>query len=545
MILIISPTPINKTSSDGFLSRALCIDNIIKNYNRCYLELYYEPQDFLDGPKEIIQNNNGYRLNLAALSHQSFFIKLVLSADLIYAHSIYNAQFLVPFLETKKIILDLHGAVPDENALYQRKDLESYYQEIEMLAVNNSNRIISVSKSMTSYYQKKYNLPVEKFIEIPHIDLNIPDILESTTPVIKPTIIYSGGIQTWQCLEEVIEFVNKSGVKFNYIFLTPNIEEIREKITNTECHIEFYFSSNKQDLINYYNKAQFGFILREDNIVNHVACPTKIIDYLQFGILPIVKSSKIGDFERLGFKYFFLNELDQVVKYTEKELLAFRQQNIEVLRQIQNQFKTGSETFLTYIYDEVNCQTTDEAIPHSKQKEEIFKGISFMPFIQVFWDTGSGYSEANSMKQALTKGKQVYIFDLQKSYPTIQQIKTIRIDPINIPSNIIVYNITWHDNHNIQHPAPSYFTNAILSKQSQYSFLSQDPQIYIEIDPISIVNSLSCEILSTSISNDLIVERILALELETQQLRRKLKFYNPKFYFNRILIFFKNILKKF
>ena len=58
-----------------------------------------------------------------------------------------------------------------------------------------------------------------------------------------------------------------------------------------------------------YQESHYGFILREDIVVNHVACPTKLIEYLAMGVIPIVDCEKIGDFSEMGMRYVYLNDL--------------------------------------------------------------------------------------------------------------------------------------------------------------------------------------------------------------------------------------------
>ena len=58
-----------------------------------------------------------------------------------------------------------------------------------------------------------------------------------------------------------------------------------------------------EELAEYYESAHYGFILRDDNVINTVANPTKMIEYLQYGIVPIVKSPNIGDFATYGYDY--------------------------------------------------------------------------------------------------------------------------------------------------------------------------------------------------------------------------------------------------
>ena len=65
--------------------------------------------------------------------------------------------------------------------------------------------------------------------------------------------------------------------------------------------------------VEYYMKNDCGVVLRNDNIVNRVACPTKLIDYLQYGLIPIVLSPHIGDFYNLGYKYI---EYDEIINHS-------------------------------------------------------------------------------------------------------------------------------------------------------------------------------------------------------------------------------------
>jgi hypothetical protein len=55
-------------------------------------------------------------------------------------------------------------------------------------------------------------------------------------------------------------------------------------------------------------------MLRNPDVVNQVACPTKLVEYLAMGVIPIVNTTKIGDFDALGLqslsaKNFELNQI--------------------------------------------------------------------------------------------------------------------------------------------------------------------------------------------------------------------------------------------
>lgn len=61
------------------------------------------------------------------------------------------------------------------------------------------------------------------------------------------------------------------------------------------------------------NKRYYVFVLRDDILVNQVACPTKIVEYLNYGIIPIVLSENIGDFKELGYEYLSINDFNHNV----------------------------------------------------------------------------------------------------------------------------------------------------------------------------------------------------------------------------------------
>ena len=63
-----------------------------------------------------------------------------------------------------------------------------------------------------------------------------------------------------------------------------------------------------EELRGAYEQAQYGFVLRDNIIVNNVACPTKLIDYIKYDIIPILKSPHIGDFDRYGLQYLSIED---------------------------------------------------------------------------------------------------------------------------------------------------------------------------------------------------------------------------------------------
>lgn len=80
-----------------------------------------------------------------------------------------------------------------------------------------------------------------------------------------------------------------------------------------------------------YQTAHYGFVLRDDITVNNVACPTKLVEYLQYGILPILLTPNIGDFAARGMEYLPLEDLLAGKLPSEEQRRQMAARNGEVL----------------------------------------------------------------------------------------------------------------------------------------------------------------------------------------------------------------------
>src|SRR5690606_4791602 len=111
----------------------------------------------------------------------------------------------------------------------------------------------------------------------------------------------------WQNIDLMIRLIksNRSD-RIKYTIMTGEPVEMIRRLGEEGLLVDdglevLTVPSNK--LARYYRTAHYGFILRDDMLINRVACPTKMVEYLYYGIIPVVKSSKMGDFDALGYEY--------------------------------------------------------------------------------------------------------------------------------------------------------------------------------------------------------------------------------------------------
>lgn len=256
-----------------------------------------------------------------------------------YCHSILSMENEVAqriFESSGRLILDLHGAVPEEAVMMgESEERVLSLSQIERQIVTRAELVIGVSENLVSHITSKYGIGNRLVIPISN-GLNHLVTGERDHDL----IVYSGGIQAWQQVDKMLSFVNRHPER-RFIFLTRGHEWVKDRYREL-YELEFpgeAFGVDPDDLGKWYEKAEFGLILREDSVVNRVASPTKLTEYLAWGMIPILDSDEIGDFKKLGFKGM---PYDEAI-WSPEECEAARKQNAQVLDEIQRRFKIGGE----------------------------------------------------------------------------------------------------------------------------------------------------------------------------------------------------------
>ena len=162
-----------------------------------------------------------------------------------------------------------------------------------------------VTAEMRDYFLEQYSYnPELPYTIIPTLyhaetgaDLEFTNIAKREN--YKPSdfvVSYIGSTAAWQSTKQLIDLINQIGEKYKgirfFILSNGTISEmgslpqhIRDRITMKSVpHKEMKY---------YLRMTNIGIVIRDNNIVNHVAAPTKIAEYLTSGI-NILYSGDIG-----------------------------------------------------------------------------------------------------------------------------------------------------------------------------------------------------------------------------------------------------------
>ena len=335
MILFLADHPDNMAEQDGMAQRITAIDRSFANQERAYLkvsllrnlkgETMRFPDQFL-----II-----HRLNL--FLHLLCIIAVIRQSSCLYIHSVGNALALMPAILFKKTVTDLHGLVSDEFSMAGNWLAVLRYRLVERFVFRYSDALVVVSEAMAELLQQRYKGLKARLFRVPIFDSAGEALSPCQSSGDEPLLIYAGGAQAWQNVDLMLDSFKQVAHLCRLRILTADQGAFRDKIKQLglEERVEL-LTVPKLEVYRHYAQAQFGFVLRDDVPVNRVACPTKLVEYLTAGLIPIVIQPDIGDFYRRGYAFLSLEQLLTAGLPDQQKLTLMREQNYQVVRNMQN-----------------------------------------------------------------------------------------------------------------------------------------------------------------------------------------------------------------
>lgn len=199
-------------------------------------------------------------------------------------------------------ILWQQGVTAEESYLRHRSNIRRIILNyMDVAAMKKAKAILYVSVLLRRYYERVGQCSFkEKSYIMPCFNENLKNIDLSQKDYNKFCFTYVGSLSVWQRFDETLNIYKR----------------IEERIPNASIKIltfqedEALKKAKKIGIKNYEIKSvpqervrqelkdiSYGFVIREDSIVNRVATPTKLSSYLAAGVLPIY-STCLKDFYR-------------------------------------------------------------------------------------------------------------------------------------------------------------------------------------------------------------------------------------------------------
>lgn len=228
------------------------------------------------------------------------------------------------FCKRCRIAIDIHGAAPEEY-LYLHNKPSRELEQSEMYSVNAADFIVCQSDAMKCHLQGKYSLTKDIGVYRCAGDTKVFNYDEASRLEIREKLgydsddmvfVYSGGMHAWQKVEDsviIFDEYHKANSKSKLLVLTKEKEafaSILDKVGLKDLSSAItVVSLGYMDVPKYLCAADVAMLLRDNHVMNSVASPTKLAEYLSCG-LPILSTSVSENWVDVdGRKYIMMMEL--------------------------------------------------------------------------------------------------------------------------------------------------------------------------------------------------------------------------------------------
>lgn len=364
-IVLLAPIFTKENERDGYFQRVKAIDeSALPGLFRIYL---YNQRRFVKRMRALRVDPNHAEIlfNGQDDAHREEIRRLIRRCGRVYAHSVHqllDAQGrLMPLFDDAEAlkIWDVHGAVPEENALAGRGAFAALAEQAEAYAYARADVIVTVSRAMQAHLEAKHgerqgrwiNLPIfaqgAGGAEPPTADRDAPEPTAASSPAApaRSVVVYAGGLQDWQNIDKMRELVAATHARYEYRFYVPEPKRLRQM---WDGHVPLdkllIASAPPERMHEAYQGCHYGLLLREDSPINSVACPTKLVEYLRHGIVPVLLSEHVGDFVEMGMGYVRLEALLRGEVPEEARRRGMAEGNREVLEKMSERSHCGCES---------------------------------------------------------------------------------------------------------------------------------------------------------------------------------------------------------
>ena len=224
----------------------------------------------------------------------------------IYTRSVFEFMSLyllrALFLKKWNITYDFRGLAYAEYALRKKEDIKCMIlKQIEKFVSHNADSIRTVSYQFADFLRQNWS--VKKQIQVIPCCISEVFLVEKSFLDRPISFVYVGSMARWQRFDDLLDLYKKLAklLKTRLTIITSDVVMAKHKLLQADIPADV-ISLPQQLVAQELKKHDFGFLLRENRLLNQVASPIKFLEYIGNGVIPIL-SEGIGDYANLCKKH--------------------------------------------------------------------------------------------------------------------------------------------------------------------------------------------------------------------------------------------------
>lgn len=223
-----------------------------------------------------------------------------------------------------QIIFWVQGTVAEESFLKNDSKIRfSLLKVIENICLYLSNAYIFVSPYMKDMYSRKKYVKNKPALIIPCVS----DLVYNNQTKVPYSFCYLGGMSKWQCFPSIVRLMNIIDNKYpKSIFkVATNELDLCNKIIKDNASealaskIQVCSLSSKEQIEDFLGNCSYGFLIREDILLNNVSSPIKMAEYLSCGVNVITTKAIRSYYSLLNNAGIILDSNNSIENFDFKE----------------------------------------------------------------------------------------------------------------------------------------------------------------------------------------------------------------------------------
>lgn len=194
----------------------------------------------------------------------------------------------------------MQGVFPEEARLhFNSKAREALWNLFERVTLPRAKGILMVSQAMREHFRRKYPSLTTPVFVMPCANASLDTkSFEHPGKYSNPSFVYAGSMHAWQCFDLTLQVYQRIKMRVpsaSLTIFTGSVDAARAALDKAGLGGVSVSHVPLQQLQGRLAEFKYGFVLRQQHVVNQVATPTKVSSYMAAGVIPIMTTA-VGDY---------------------------------------------------------------------------------------------------------------------------------------------------------------------------------------------------------------------------------------------------------